>query len=37
MGNNKSEEYGKRNSGEGEILVKIKPVKIIGQKDTAGW
>lgn len=37
MGNDKSEEYGKRNSGEGEILVKIKPVKIIGQKDTAGW
>lgn len=37
MGNDKSEEYGKRNSGEGEILVKIKPVKIFGQKDTAGW
>ena len=37
MGNDKSEEYGKRNSGEGEILVKIKPVKIFGLKDTAAW
>ena len=37
MGNDKSEEYGKRNSGEGEILVKIKPVKVFGQKDTAAW
>jgi PPOX class probable F420-dependent enzyme len=37
MGNDKSEEYGKRNSGEGEILVKIKPIKIFGQKDTAAW
>ena len=37
MGDDKSEEYGRRNSGEGEILVKIKPVKTIGQKDTAAW
>ena len=37
MGDDKSEVYGKRNSGEGEILVKIKPVRIVGQKDTAGW
>lgn len=37
MGDDKSEEYGKRNSGEGEILVKIKPIKIVGQKDTAAW
>ena len=37
MGDDKSEAYGKRNSGEGEILVKIKPVRIVGQKDTAGW
>lgn len=37
MGNDQSEEYGKRNSGEGEILVKIKPVKIFGLKDTAAW
>ncbi len=37
MGDDKSEAYGKRNSGEGEILVRIKPIKIVGQKDTAAW
>lgn len=37
MGDDKSEEYGRRNSGEGEILVRIKPTRIFGQKDIAGW
>jgi PPOX class probable F420-dependent enzyme len=37
MGDDKSEAYGRRNSGEGEILVKIKPIRIVGQKDTAEW
>lgn len=37
MGDDKSEAYGKRNSGEGEILVRIKTIKIVGQKDTAAW
>ena len=37
MGNDKAEEYGKRNSSEGEFLIKIKPTKVIGQKDIAGW
>ena len=37
MGNDKAEEYGKRNSSEGELLLKIKPTKVIGQKDLAGW
>lgn len=37
MGNDKAEEYGKRNSSEGEILIKIKPTKVIGLKDVAGW
>ena len=37
MGNDKSEEYGKRNSSEDELLIKIKPIRIIGQKDIAGW
>ena len=37
MGDGKSEAYGKRNSGEGEILVRIKPIKVVGQKDTAAW
>ncbi|HEU5460916.1 MAG TPA: PPOX class F420-dependent oxidoreductase [Nitrososphaeraceae archaeon] len=35
MGNGKAEEYGKRNSSEGELLIKIKPTRIIGQKDIA--
>jgi PPOX class probable F420-dependent enzyme len=37
MGNDKADEYGKRNSSEGELLIKIKPTKIIGQKDIAAW
>ena len=38
MGNDKAEEYGKRNSSEGELLLlKIKPTKVIDQKDLAGW
>jgi hypothetical protein len=37
MGDDKSEAYGKRNSGEGEVLVKIKPIRTIGQIDTAEW
>ena len=37
MGNDKAEEYGKRNSSEGELLIKIKPTRIIGQKDIARW
>ena len=37
MGNDKADEYGKRNSSEGELLIKIKPTKIIGQKDISAW
>ena len=37
MGNDKAEVYGKRNSTEGELLLKIKPTKVIGKKDIAGW
>ena len=37
MGYDKAEEYGKRNSSKGELLLKIKPYKVIGQKDLAGW
>jgi PPOX class probable F420-dependent enzyme len=37
MGNDKAEEYGKRNSSEDELLIKIKPTKVIGEKDIAGW
>jgi PPOX class probable F420-dependent enzyme len=35
MGPDRAEEYGERNSVEGELLVRIKPTKIIGQKDMA--
>lgn len=37
MGVDKAEEYGKRNSSEDELLIKIKPFKVIGQKDIAEW
>ena len=37
MGNDKAEEYGKRNSSEGEFFLKIKPTKVIGQKDLPEW
>ncbi|TLX67110.1 MAG: PPOX class F420-dependent oxidoreductase [Thaumarchaeota archaeon] len=37
MGYNKSEAYGRRNSAEGELLIKIKPIRVIGQKNIAGW
>lgn len=37
MGDDKSEAYGRRNSGEGEVLVRIKPIRTVGQKDTAEW
>jgi PPOX class probable F420-dependent enzyme len=35
MGPDRAEEYGRRNSAEGELLVRVKPTKIIGQKDMA--
>jgi PPOX class probable F420-dependent enzyme len=37
MGKEKAELYGRRNSTEGEVLVRIKPTKIIAEKDIAGW
>jgi PPOX class probable F420-dependent enzyme len=35
MGKNNAEVYGKRNSTEGEILVRVKPTRIFGQNDVA--
>jgi PPOX class probable F420-dependent enzyme len=35
MGSDKAEEYGRVNSGEGAVLVRIKPTKIIAEKDIA--
>ena len=37
MGADRAEAYGRRNSGPGELLVRVKPVKITGEKDIAGW
>jgi PPOX class probable F420-dependent enzyme len=36
MGQDNAEVYGKRNAVKGEMLVKIRPTKIIAQKDIAG-
>lgn len=35
MGKEKADEYGRRNSSEGTVLVRITPERIIGEKDTA--
>jgi len=37
MGKDNAETYGKRNSTEGAVLVRIKTTKIIAEKDTAEW
>ena len=37
MGKENVELYGRRNSTEGEVLVRIKPNRIIAEKDIAGW
>jgi PPOX class probable F420-dependent enzyme len=37
MGKKNADEYGRRNSGEGSVLVRLTPERIIGEKDTAGW
>jgi hypothetical protein len=37
MGADQAEAYGRRNSGPGELLVRVKPDKIAGVKDIAGW
>lgn len=37
MGKENAEAYGKRNAVEGELLVRVKPEKIIAQKDVTGW
>jgi len=37
VGKKDSKSYGERNSGEGAVLVQIKPTKIIAEKDIAAW
>ena len=37
MGKKSAEAYGRRNSSEGAVLVRINPTRIIAEKDIAGW
>ena len=37
MGKRNAKAYGKRNSTEGAVLVRVKPIKIIAEKDIAAW
>ena len=37
MGKSNAEAYGRRNSKEGSIIVRIKPTKIIGENKITGW
>ena len=37
MGKRNAEAYGRRNSTEGELLIRVKPTKIIAEKNIAGW
>lgn len=37
MGQENAEAYGRRNAVEGELLVRVRPERIIAQKDVAGW
>ena len=37
MGKKNAEAYGRRNSSEGAVLVRINPTRIIAEKDIAAW
>ena len=37
MGKSNAEAYGRRNSEESSIIVRIKPTKIIGENKIVGW
>jgi PPOX class probable F420-dependent enzyme len=37
MGKRNAEAYGRRNSEEGSVLVRIKPTRILAEKDIATW
>jgi len=37
MGDDQAEAFGKRNAVPGELLVRVKPSKIIAYKDVAAW
>jgi hypothetical protein len=37
MGKGNADAYGRRNSEEGSVLVRIKPTRILAEKDIAAW
>jgi hypothetical protein len=37
MGKDNADAYGRRNSEEGLVLVRIKPTRMIAEKDIADW
>jgi PPOX class probable F420-dependent enzyme len=37
MGRKNAESYGRRNSTEGEVLVRVKPTGIVAEKDITDW
>lgn len=37
MGKSNAKAYGERNSTEGVILVRVKPTKVVAEKDIAEW
>jgi PPOX class probable F420-dependent enzyme len=37
IGKKNAKAYGKRNSDEGEVLVRVKPTKMIAEKNISGW
>ena len=37
MGKDNAESYGTRNSAEGELLVRVKPLTIVAEKNIAAW
>ena len=37
MGKKNAKAYGERNTAEGVVLVRVKPTKIIAEKDIAAW
>ena len=37
MGINNADAYGKRNNDKGELLVRIKPTRIVAEKNISEW
>jgi len=37
MGKSNAETFGRRNSGEGAMIVRVKPTRILAEKNIAAW